>query len=115
MKIVGMLFDGLLPTQATKTQTITKSNGGNIAHNMAIKVGVESLCGGVKILVAFLSHPYFLSSKPIRSEPRGEDFEKTLPYLVWDLVYPSAPRGIDNPMLNPAGDSEQRLAGLACS
>ncbi|KAM2888883.1 hypothetical protein FF1_012546 [Malus domestica] len=91
------------------------SAGGNIAHNMAIKAGVESLCGGVKILGAFLSHPYFWSSKPIGSEPKGEDFEKAVPYLIWDFVYPSAPVGVDNPMLNPAGEGKPSLAGLACS
>nr|WIV69098.1 PUCXE21 protein [Pyrus ussuriensis] len=91
------------------------SAGGNIAHNMAMKAGVESLCGGVKILGAFLSHPYFWSSKPIGSEPKGEDFEKAVPYLIWDFVYPSAPGGVDNPMLNPAGEGKPSLAGLACS
>ncbi|CAN6548036.1 unnamed protein product [Malus baccata var. baccata] len=91
------------------------SAGGNIAHNLVMKAGVEGLCGGVKILGAFLSCPYFWGSKPIGSEPKGENFEKTLPYLVWDFVYPSAPGGIDNPMVNPAGEGAPSLTGLGCS
>ncbi|BFG15347.1 hypothetical protein CerSpe_016210 [Prunus speciosa] len=91
------------------------SAGGNIAHNLAMKAGLESLCGGVKVLGAFLSHPYFWGSKPIGSEPKGEDFENTLEYKGWDVVYPSAPGGIDNPMVNPAGEGARSLAGLGCS
>ncbi|PQQ21656.1 CXE carboxylesterase [Prunus yedoensis var. nudiflora] len=48
--------------------------------------------------------PLFLGIKPIGSEPKGEDFENTLEYKAWDVVYPSAPGGIDNPMVNPAGE-----------
>ncbi|KAM0962956.1 hypothetical protein ACFX15_021542 [Malus domestica] len=91
------------------------SAGGNIAHNLVMKAGVEGLCGGVKILGVFLSCPYFWGSKPIGSEPKGKNFEKTLPYLVWDFVYPSAPGGIDNPMVNPAGEGAPSLTGLGCS
>ncbi|PQQ21654.1 2-hydroxyisoflavanone dehydratase [Prunus yedoensis var. nudiflora] len=91
------------------------SAGGNIAHNLAMKVGAESLFGAVKILGAFLSHPYFWGSKPIGSEPKGEDFKKTMEYKVWDFVYPSAPGGIDNPMVNPAGEGAPSMAVLGCS
>ncbi|KAH0992731.1 hypothetical protein GBA52_004214 [Prunus armeniaca] len=107
MKIPGLLFNGLYIGG--------DSAGGNIAHNLAMKAGLESLCGGVRVLGAFLSHPYFWGSKPIRSEPKGEDFEKTLEYKAWDVVYPSAPGGIDNPMVNPAGEGAPSLAGLGCS
>ncbi|KAL6214399.1 hypothetical protein ACLB2K_013833 [Fragaria x ananassa] len=62
------------------------SAGGNISHNIAIKAGVESLNGGVKILGAILSHSGFWGSTPIRSEPRGEDFEKSLSSLVLKLL-----------------------------
>ena len=51
---------------------------GNIVHNMAMRAGVESLHGGVKLVGAFLTHPYFWGSKPIRSEPI-EGHEKALP------------------------------------
>ncbi|CAL2227381.1 unnamed protein product [Prunus armeniaca] len=90
------------------------SAGGNIVHNVAMKAGVERLCGDVKILGAFMSHPYFLGSKPIGSEPKGEDFEKWLPCKVWKFLYPSAPGGINNPMVNPVGPGAPSLAGLGC-
>ncbi|KAJ0767381.1 putative 2-hydroxyisoflavanone dehydratase, Carboxylesterase [Helianthus annuus] len=35
------------------------SAGANISHHIAMRVGTEELHGGVKILGAFLSHPYF--------------------------------------------------------
>ncbi|ONI28683.1 hypothetical protein PRUPE_1G154900 [Prunus persica] len=79
-----------------------------------MKAGVERLCGDVKILGAFMSHLYFLGSKPIGSEPKVEDFEKWLPCKVWKFLYPSAPGGIDNPMVNPVGAGAPSLAGLGC-
>ncbi|KAK4587210.1 hypothetical protein RGQ29_024078 [Quercus rubra] len=68
--------------------------GANIVHNIAMRVGVESLHGGVKIFGAFLNHPLFWGSKPIGSE---------------------APGGIDNPMINPMSPGALSLAGLGCS
>ncbi|KAB2625367.1 2-hydroxyisoflavanone dehydratase-like [Pyrus ussuriensis x Pyrus communis] len=88
---------------------------GIIGHNLVMRAGVERLCGGVKILGAYLGNPFFWSSKPIGSEPKGEDFEKNPIRKFWDFVYPSAPGGIDNPMVNPGGDGAPSLAGLTCS
>ncbi|KAI3459427.1 hypothetical protein Pfo_016090 [Paulownia fortunei] len=48
------------------------SAGGNIAHNIALRAGSESLPGNVKIVGAILSHPYFWGSNPIGSEPKAE-------------------------------------------
>ncbi|CAL0320699.1 unnamed protein product [Lupinus luteus] len=90
------------------------SSGGNIAHNIAMRAGVEALPGGVKISGAILTHPFFYSSYTVGSEPvldRGDD----LAYLVWDLIYPSAPGGIDNPAANPVGPGAPSLTTLGCS
>ncbi|PRQ57017.1 putative carboxylesterase, 2-hydroxyisoflavanone dehydratase [Rosa chinensis] len=89
------------------------STGGNIVHNIAMKAGTESL--SVKIVGAFMSHPYLLSSKPLALEPKGEEFEKYLPCLVWGFLNPSAPGGLDNPMVNPVGLGAPSMAGLGCS
>ena len=78
-----------------------------------MKAGLESLPGGVKVLGAFLSQPYFWGSEPIGSEPR-EGFEESLERLLWEFVYPSAPSGVDNPMINPVGVGAPGLAGLGC-
>ncbi|KAK7848238.1 2-hydroxyisoflavanone dehydratase [Quercus suber] len=89
------------------------SAGGNIVHNIAMRAGVESLPCGVKVLGAYLVHPYFWSSKPIGSESK-EVHEKSLPSLVWNFVYPSVTGGVDNPMINPEGLGAPSLAGLGC-
>nr|WRU92871.1 HID4 [Amsonia hubrichtii] len=81
------------------------SAGANIVHNLAMKVSAESLDGGVKILGAICSQPYFW----------GSNEEKSLPYRIWMFVYPSAPGGIDNPMINPMAEDAPSLSGLGCS
>ncbi|KAI5349778.1 hypothetical protein L3X38_002667 [Prunus dulcis] len=48
----------------------------------------------------------FVAVELEKGQPKGEDFEKTLEYKAWDFVYPSAPGGLDNPMLNPVGEVE---------
>ncbi|XP_030973920.1 2-hydroxyisoflavanone dehydratase-like [Quercus lobata] len=89
------------------------SAGGNIVHNMAMRAGVESLPCGVKILGVYLVHPHFFSSQAYGSESK-EGHEKSLLYAVWDLVYPSATSGVDNPMVNPEGPGAPSLTGIGC-
>ncbi|KAL2324377.1 hypothetical protein Fmac_023435 [Flemingia macrophylla] len=90
------------------------SAGGNIVHNIAMRAGREPLPRGVNVLGAILSHPYFCSSYPIGSES-ATGHEQSMPYVVWSFVYPSAPGGIDNPMVNPIATGAPSLAGLGCS
>ncbi|KAL2463947.1 putative carboxylesterase 2 [Forsythia ovata] len=90
------------------------SAGGNIVHNILLRAGAEPLPGDMKILGGFLSHPYFWGSKPIESETK-EETEQNVAYKIWLFVYPSAPGGIDNPMINPFVDDAPSLSGLACS
>ncbi|MED6193831.1 hypothetical protein PIB30_023063 [Stylosanthes scabra] len=90
------------------------SSGGNLVHNVAMRAGVEPLPNGVKLHGAYMNHPYFCGSKPIGSEPI-EGFEQTLPYMAWGVVYPDAPGGIDNPMVNPMAPGAPSLANLGCS
>ncbi|XP_047336967.1 2-hydroxyisoflavanone dehydratase-like [Impatiens glandulifera] len=87
------------------------ATGANIAHNMVVRAGSESLLGDVKILGAFLSLPVFWGSTPVRSEPETGHLERMI-CRVWEFVYPSAAKGIDNPMINPFGSD---LSGLGCS
>ncbi|KAL5541616.1 hypothetical protein UlMin_009326 [Ulmus minor] len=90
------------------------SAGANIVHNLAMRAGKEDIHGGVKITGAFLTHPYFWGSEPIGTEPCSEELGKRLPRLVWDFVFPEAPGGIDNPMVNPVGPEKPSLAGIGC-
>ncbi|CAI9118535.1 OLC1v1020122C1 [Oldenlandia corymbosa var. corymbosa] len=85
------------------------SAGGNIVHNMAMRAGVESLIGGVKIFGAFLSFPYLLDPKT----QKGSD-EETMFNKMWMLVYPSAPGGINNPFVNPFADDAPKLSEIGC-
>ncbi|CAI9770983.1 unnamed protein product [Fraxinus pennsylvanica] len=89
------------------------SAGANIAHNIVLRAGVEPLPGDVKILGLFLSCPYFWGSKPVGSQSK-EDMTG-FAYKVWKCIYPSAPVGIDNPMINPMAEDAPSLSGLACS
>ncbi|KAK8491753.1 hypothetical protein V6N13_070141 [Hibiscus sabdariffa] len=92
------------------------SAGANLAHNILMRAGSEGLQNGVKIKGAFLTHPYFWGTKPIGAETRDvERREKLITYTVWQLVYPDAPGGVDNPMLNPVVPGAPSLAGLGCS
>ncbi|XP_052734183.1 2-hydroxyisoflavanone dehydratase-like [Vigna angularis] len=79
-----------------------------------MRVGTEPLPCDVKILGAIFSHPYFYSSEPIGSEA-VTGHKQRLFCLVWDFVYPSAPGGIDNPMVNPFAPGAPSLDGLGCS
>ncbi|XP_022865895.1 2-hydroxyisoflavanone dehydratase-like [Olea europaea var. sylvestris] len=89
------------------------SAGANIAHNIVLRAGVEPLIEDVKILGLFLSCPYFWGSKPVGSQSK-EDLTG-FAYKVWVCIYPSAPGGIDNPMINPLAEDAPSLSGLACS
>ncbi|EXC44833.1 putative carboxylesterase 2 [Morus notabilis] len=93
------------------------SAGANIVHNMAMRFSKEDLNNRIKsISGAFLTHPYFWGSEPLvgSSEPCAEELAKSIPRLVWDFVYPCAPGGVDNPMINPVGPDAPSLAGLGC-
>ncbi|XP_057959903.1 2-hydroxyisoflavanone dehydratase-like [Malania oleifera] len=87
------------------------SAGANIAHNIAMRAGIESLQGGMRIQGALLGHPYFLGSDPIGSKGT-RDREEDLPCRVWKFVYPG--KGIDDPMINPVGSGAPSLGGLGC-
>ncbi|KAK7308179.1 hypothetical protein VNO77_41778 [Canavalia gladiata] len=90
------------------------SAGANIVNNIALRAGTEVLPEGVKLLGAFLSHPYFYGSKPIGAEP-VEGHEQSVPFVLWGFVYPTAPGGLDNPLINPLVIGAPPLAGLGCS
>ncbi|XP_028100947.1 probable carboxylesterase 12 [Camellia sinensis] len=81
------------------------SAGGNIAHNMAIRVGSDGL-DGVKIVGMVLIHPYFGGKDPIGSEGDGAATDK-----FWLFVYRSA-IGSDDPLFNPVVDP--KFSSVVC-
>ncbi|KAK7366524.1 hypothetical protein VNO80_08517 [Phaseolus coccineus] len=76
------------------------SSGDNLVHNVVMRAGVEDLPGGVKVVGAYLNHPYLWGSKGIGGEA-DVGFEKCAQSLIWNFAYPDAPGGLDNPMINP--------------
>lgn len=90
------------------------SSGANIAHNLSLRAGHEGLHGGMKIFGVLLSQPYFLGSKPIGSESNFDN-NKNLLYKTWEIAYPNAPNGFDNPLINPFSNEAPSLSGLQCS
>ncbi|KAF7851442.1 hypothetical protein BT93_L3870 [Corymbia citriodora subsp. variegata] len=89
------------------------SSGANIAHNVLMRAGHDTILGGIKISNAYLTHPYFWGSEPIGSEPKT-DHDKVIPHVLWTFLYPTAKDGIDSPMVNPFATGAPSLAGLAC-
>ncbi|XP_019158845.1 PREDICTED: 2-hydroxyisoflavanone dehydratase-like [Ipomoea nil] len=83
------------------------SAGATIVHNMIVRTAGEPLSGNLKIFGGILTHPYFWASKDGDKESFG--------YKLWTFVYPSAPGGIDNPMVNPFAKNAPALSGLQAS
>lgn len=79
-----------------------------------MRAGAEKVNGGINILGAFLTNPLFFGSKPIGSES-CVGHEKSLACSLWDYMYPGAPDGADNPLMNPVGPGAANLAGLGCA
>ncbi|KAI3773643.1 hypothetical protein L1987_48173 [Smallanthus sonchifolius] len=86
------------------------SSGANIAHNMAILVGLNPTRINLKGVI--LLHPYFQGNEPIGPElGKDRDF-KAAADLTWKLA--SGGRvGLDDPVFNPAMDL--RISKFGCS
>lgn len=87
------------------------SSGANIAHNMAMQAGIDTLQGDTKIHGLFLCQPYFCGSKLIGNESL---VEKQLLHDTWMFAYPNAKGGIDNPMINPFAHGSRSLSQIQC-
>ncbi|KAJ9705003.1 hypothetical protein PVL29_003175 [Vitis rotundifolia] len=90
------------------------SAGANIAHNMAIRAGVEGL-GVVKLSGICLVHPYFgRREADCDSRGTGDSLVDKKPGVdnKWLFVCPNT-SGINDPIINPAAD--QNLRKLGCS
>ncbi|TMW83360.1 hypothetical protein EJD97_001938 [Solanum chilense] len=85
------------------------SAGGNIAHHMAIRVGLEKL-EGVKLDGIFLACPYFWGKDLIDGE--GENlFVKDFIDKLWLFANPNG-SGLDDPLINP--EKDPKLCSLGC-
>ncbi|KAL7593239.1 hypothetical protein Lser_V15G34503 [Lactuca serriola] len=78
------------------------SAGANIAHNMAIRVGLSHEkvfnVSGVIML-----HPYFGGKDPVGAEAKRFKLHKEFIDMMWLLANPSG-NGLDDPLFNPGMD-----------
>lgn len=85
------------------------SAGGNIAHHIAIRVGLEKL-EGVKLVGIFLACPYFWGKDLIDGEEENlgaKDYVEKL----WLFANPNS-SGLDDPLINP--EKDPKLCSLGC-
>ncbi|XP_019161537.1 PREDICTED: 2-hydroxyisoflavanone dehydratase-like [Ipomoea nil] len=88
------------------------SAGANIVHNTLMRAGLERPKGGsIKILGGIQTHPYFWGS----NETYSIDWFQRFANFVWRFAYPTAPGGIDNPMVNPFTENAPSLTLLGSS
>ncbi|KAJ1377970.1 Lipase, GDXG, putative serine active site [Sesbania bispinosa] len=85
------------------------SAGANIAHHMALRVGMEGL-SGVKLKGIVLVHSYFWGSERIGSETKKP--EHSLVDDLWHITCPTT-TGSDDPFINPAKDPN--LGKVGCN
>ncbi|KAF7127787.1 hypothetical protein RHSIM_Rhsim11G0167400 [Rhododendron simsii] len=85
------------------------SAGANIAHNMAIRVGLFGLDGN-QLKGIFLSHPAFSGEEPIGTEVAKVD-GRALVEKLWRFACPNS-AGLDDPFMNPATDLN--FSSLGC-
>ncbi|KAK6135678.1 hypothetical protein DH2020_030581 [Rehmannia glutinosa] len=78
------------------------SAGANIAHNMAIRVGLDKT-GRVSLNGLFLNCPHFWGKKPIGSGEVSNKQVKSVMENIWVRAYPNT-MGFDDPLLNPGLD-----------
>jgi len=77
------------------------SAGANIAHHMALRVGIHGL-PGINLQGIVLIHPYFWGVERVGSETQKPDHVSMVENL-WRFTCPTS-SGSDDPLLNPAKD-----------
>ncbi|KAL3730559.1 hypothetical protein ACJRO7_027559 [Eucalyptus globulus] len=84
------------------------SAGGNIVHNMGIRLAEQTL-KGIEFLGVIMVHPYFWGDKPLPLETT-EPEKRSVVEKLWCAANPTT-TACDHPLINPAMDP--RLSGLA--
>nr|XP_043620028.1 probable carboxylesterase 2 [Erigeron canadensis] len=88
------------------------SSGANIAHNMAIRVGLNKF-NVINLKGVIMLHPFFGGKDPIGDEIIDKNKEyKMLIDHGWKFAYPSG-NGSDDPLFNPAKDPN--ISSFGCS
>ncbi|XP_047339705.1 probable carboxylesterase 2 [Impatiens glandulifera] len=79
------------------------SAGANIAYRMGIRVGLEGLSSGAKLVGNILVHPFFGGEEPIGSETETENPYSEICEKLWRIACPTV-TSLDDPMINPSMD-----------
>ncbi|GKC84847.1 probable carboxylesterase 2 [Tanacetum coccineum] len=87
------------------------SAGANIAHNMAIRAGLNS-DGVINLKGVILLHPYFVGKDPIGEEAGKNKQFKAFTDQLWMLANPLGV-GFDDPLYNPAMDTHISVFGCS--
>ncbi|KAJ4753262.1 hypothetical protein LUZ62_087667 [Rhynchospora pubera] len=87
--------------------------GGNMAHTVALRVGLDKLEPGVVVKGMVIIHPYFSGEERIASEVRRSDAEWVKTKEVWHFVYPGT-SGMDDPASNPFSEGAPSVKNLVC-
>ncbi|KAL3843928.1 hypothetical protein ACJIZ3_001331 [Penstemon smallii] len=88
------------------------SAGGNIAHNVAMRVGLDKTDQGIVLDGMFLNSPHFWGKKPIGNENKTKFIKlKRVMESIWIHAYPNS-TGLDDPLVNPAKDPN--ISSLGC-
>ncbi|KAL3621168.1 hypothetical protein CASFOL_036080 [Castilleja foliolosa] len=78
------------------------SAGGNIAHNMAMRAGLDKM-GRVVLNGMFLNCPHFWGVKRIGNESTFRKSDRAGVEGIWVHAYPNS-KGSDDPLMNPRKD-----------
>lgn len=78
------------------------SAGANIAHHMAVRVGLKGL-PGLNLRGLILVHPYFWGAKLIGDEEKLKPEDRSVIENLWFLACPTI-SGLDDPIANPEFD-----------
>ncbi|KAM0881661.1 hypothetical protein ACQ4PT_032820 [Festuca glaucescens] len=90
-----------------------ESAGGNIAHHLAMRAGVEGLPHGARISGGILLvHPYFLGPGKVPSEDSDPVMAENV-VKMWRVVRPGT-TGVDDPWINPLAAGAPSMEALAC-
>ncbi|KZV41161.1 2-hydroxyisoflavanone dehydratase-like [Dorcoceras hygrometricum] len=85
------------------------SAGGNIAHNMAIRVGLLVSDPDIKVKGMFLNCPGFWGKRRVGNESADSNRVK-LSEAIWLHAYPNI-TGLDDPLVNPGMDPGLKTLG----
>ncbi|XP_071733108.1 probable carboxylesterase 2 [Rutidosis leptorrhynchoides] len=86
------------------------SAGGNISHNMAIRVGLNPI-EDINLKGVIMLHPWFGGNDPIPDEKKWPEY-KAFQDQVWKLASRSRV-GLDDPLYNP--DMDPSISRFGCS